>query len=252
MMVSRPSGWTDMGARRVTLSAVLAVACGGGAWLLSRQALATATIWGTQITGAQALDHALSGLAAIIGALVLAWVGLALGAGLLASLPGAVGQVALRALTWFTPRFLRGVVATALGLSSLTVPMLNTTAVPAEPEVPAAGPAVVDPGASTGLPGPSRPGAGPQVSADVGAGLIGGVESAPEREQARPGPDTRHVVVRSGDTLWTIAAEHLGDNPGRAAVAAAWPRWYQANADLIGPDPNLIQPGLRLVVPQPY
>ncbi|HLR93487.1 MAG TPA: LysM domain-containing protein [Jiangellaceae bacterium] len=241
-----------MGTRRITLSAVLAVACGVGAWLLSRQTLATATTWDTQVGGVQALDHALSGLAACLGAVLLAWVGLALSIGVLATLPGVVGQVGLRALTWFTPRFLRGLLAWVLGLSSLTVPMLSATATPTETEVPTAGRAVLDPAANTGLPGPSRPGAGPQLSADVGTGLLDGVEPARDHDPPIPDPDARHRVVRPGDTLWTIAAEHLGGTPERAAVAAAWPRWYQANADLIGPDPNLIQPGLRLRVPQPY
>lgn len=240
-----------MRARRATLSAALAVACGCGAWLLAAHALATSRIWDTQIGGIQALDHALSSFAAGLGVVVLGWVGLALSIGVLTTLPGALGPAAVRALRWFTPRFLRGLVATVLGLGPLTVPILSATAA-AAPEVAAAGQIVAGPGASTGLPGPSRPGGGPQVSGDVGAGLLRGVEPARVHDQTTPEHDPPHVVVRSGDSLWTIAAEHLGGNPEYAAVAAAWPLWYQANADLIGPDPDFIQPGLRLRVPQPY
>jgi nucleoid-associated protein YgaU len=54
------------------------------------------------------------------------------------------------------------------------------------------------------------------------------------------------VVVRAGDSLWSIAAARLGPSPTAGAVARAWPRWYAANAARIGPDPGLIHPGLLL------
>jgi hypothetical protein len=57
------------------------------------------------------------------------------------------------------------------------------------------------------------------------------------------------VVVVRGDTLWDIAARHLGAGATPAAVAAEWPRWYAANRTLIGPDPGRILPGQRLAVP---
>lgn len=57
------------------------------------------------------------------------------------------------------------------------------------------------------------------------------------------------VVVHRGDTLWGIAARHLGAQATDQDVADAWPRWYAANRDVIGPDPDLIVPGQRLVVP---
>jgi len=57
------------------------------------------------------------------------------------------------------------------------------------------------------------------------------------------------VVVRAGDTLWSIAAEHLGSDASTRDVAAAWPAWFHANADEIGDDPDHIVPGQRLTVP---
>jgi outer membrane biosynthesis protein TonB len=57
------------------------------------------------------------------------------------------------------------------------------------------------------------------------------------------------VSVRAGDTLWEIAAAHLPAGSGDAAVAAAWPRWYEANRDVIGPDPDVIHPGQVLTAP---
>lgn len=56
------------------------------------------------------------------------------------------------------------------------------------------------------------------------------------------------VTVQRGDSLWRIAAEHL---PGasNAEIAAAWPRWYEANRAVIGAEPALIHPGQVLQVP---
>ena len=62
-------------------------------------------------------------------------------------------------------------------------------------------------------------------------------------------PGTAEVVVHRGDTLWDIAARHLGDQATDQDVAEAWPRWYAANRDVIGDDPDLLHPGQRLVVP---
>jgi len=61
--------------------------------------------------------------------------------------------------------------------------------------------------------------------------------------------DGEGVVVLRGDTLWTIAARHLGPTATHEQIAAEWPRWWAANADLIGHDPNLILPGQRLIPP---
>ena len=57
------------------------------------------------------------------------------------------------------------------------------------------------------------------------------------------------VVVRSGDTLWHIAARHLGEDADAAAIAEAWPRWHDANRAVIGSDPDYLLPGTRLAPP---
>ncbi len=60
----------------------------------------------------------------------------------------------------------------------------------------------------------------------------------------------RHsVVVRRGDTLWDIAARHLHGRRTNARIARAWPQWYRLNRRVIGADPNLILPGMRLRIP---
>lgn len=49
-------------------------------------------------------------------------------------------------------------------------------------------------------------------------------------------------VVQKGESLWSIAQEYLGS-------PLAWPQLYQANRDLIGPNPDLIYPGQELQLP---
>lgn len=63
-------------------------------------------------------------------------------------------------------------------------------------------------------------------------------------------PAVREVVVRRGDTLWSIAARHLGSDPSEAEIAHAWPAWHDANRHVIGDDPDLLLPGQVLRAPQ--
>lgn len=60
------------------------------------------------------------------------------------------------------------------------------------------------------------------------------------------------VRVRPGDTLWDLAASRLPAGTTDTAVAAACHRWYAANKDVIGPDPDLLLPGMRLRIPHPH
>lgn len=69
----------------------------------------------------------------------------------------------------------------------------------------------------------------------------------------RPGTrntvDVREVVVGPGDSLWSIAAQHLGPLATAADVAEAWPAWYRANRSTIGEDASLLVPGQLLRAP---
>lgn len=57
------------------------------------------------------------------------------------------------------------------------------------------------------------------------------------------------VRVGPGDSLWSIADRQLGPKATVTAVDRAWRRIARANAHLLGPDPDLIFPGVVLVVP---
>lgn len=84
--------------------------------------------------------------------------------------------------------------------------------------------------------------AGPYTAASPDrAGLLGGRHSA--------ATDADVIVVRRGDSLWSIVQRHLGPEADDAEVAAAWPRWYAANRSAIGADPDLLLPGTTLHAP---
>jgi hypothetical protein len=55
-------------------------------------------------------------------------------------------------------------------------------------------------------------------------------------------PHGRVHVVKPGDSLWKIALQLFGDGN-------KWSKIYDANRAAIGPNPDLIRPGLRLTIP---
>lgn len=72
---------------------------------------------------------------------------------------------------------------------------------------------------------------------------------------ARPPSSTTHVVL-PGDTLWAIAGRRLaarheagGPAVSAAAIDRAWRELYRLNIAQIGPDPDLLRPGVRLTLP---
>lgn len=62
-------------------------------------------------------------------------------------------------------------------------------------------------------------------------------------------PQVEGVTVQAGDTLWDIAAHHLGHGASDLDVALQWPRWYEANRALIGKNPDVLLPGQILQPP---
>lgn len=71
-----------------------------------------------------------------------------------------------------------------------------------------------------------------------------------DRPQARSHRE-RVVEVRPGDTLWALARRTLPPGATDAAVDRRWPQIHALNRAVIGPDPDLIQPGQRLRLPRP-
>jgi hypothetical protein len=58
------------------------------------------------------------------------------------------------------------------------------------------------------------------------------------------------ILVRPGDSLWRLAAARLPQDVDDATIAHSWHRLYAANSELIGVDPDHIEPGQRLRQPQ--
>lgn len=57
------------------------------------------------------------------------------------------------------------------------------------------------------------------------------------------------VVVRPGDTLWALARDRSDGRTSAASTVREVQRWYHANRDVIGDNPDLIRPGQRLTAP---
>lgn len=186
-------------------------------------------------------DEVLAGLVAVTASLVVLWglVGLALEVA--GFVPGVVGDAARTASAALTPRLLRRSVGLVLGvgLAAATAPGASLAAAPATRAVVASSP-LPDPGFAA-LPDPGWVPVAPTVRPQPDVPLLTPAPAAAE---------TGEVVVRRGDTLWSIAARHLGPLPGDAEIAAAWPAWHETNRDVIGRDPDLLLPGQVLQAPQ--
>jgi hypothetical protein len=168
------------------------------------------------------------------------WLAIALCFAIAATLPGRSGVLARAVGTRLVPAVLMRAVAGVAGVSVLITPV---TARGTTPRVAAlAGPAV---------PAPSWP-----VDPQHGRVRINWPTDKPASPPPRPipthaaSPDAEATVdVHPGDSLWLIAARRLGQHASDAEIAAAWPRWYAANADVIGGNPSLIRPGEVLRAP---
>jgi LysM repeat protein len=61
--------------------------------------------------------------------------------------------------------------------------------------------------------------------------------------------DTSSVVVRPGDSLWSISSERLGPSTTPQQIANGVEQIYALNQNRIGSDPNFILPGQKLLLP---
>lgn len=104
-------------------------------------------------------------------------------------------------------------------------------------------------------------GIAPAQASDTGSGAAGpgaapgtaldGLPLPDRLSGAAARPDGRVVVVQPGDSLWAIARALLPADASDPAVAAAVADLYAVNRRLIGPDPDLLQPGQRLLTGDP-
>lgn len=216
----------------------------------------------------------------VLGAAVLSlalslWLLLALAVSAAAHLPGLPGRVSGALARRIAPVAVRRLAAIAVGVgivgSGVATTASPATAAPAPvlaaavdddvpspafaptvtrapsssastPTAPTAGTAVV-PTLSEVAVRNERPGWVPSASSvrrPVDARLVTG----PARESVGG-----EVVVHRGDCLWDIVAAHLGPSATDDDIVREWPRWYAANRDVIGDDPDRITPGLVLHTP---
>lgn len=148
------------------------------------------------------------------------------------------------------PRLVRRVVALVVGLA-LGSGALAAQAAPRTPEAGWAAVAPVTPGWAA-VPGPAGalPEPGWAVTPIVSA-------TTPDRPGSVLPGGTRHsaplpvgeVVVHRGDTLWSLARDHLGRSADDVTLARTVERLHQVNVDVIGADPDLLLPGQVLRLP---
>ena len=226
--------------RLVATTAVMGVIAGALAVLTPGLSSMTGALAAAQRTAdAAGPDALVISAAGLLAWAVWAWGALGLALTAASALPGLLGGAARVALHVVLPAGGRRSAALALGLGlGVTGPLLGTAALmtptPAAAAVPWAP-------SSTAGPVPDWPAATPQAG------------PAPDWPSAAPAAGS-HVVVR-GDCLWHIASDrllvHHGRTPTVGEVAAATQAWWQANADVIGPDPDLLLPAQVLTPPGP-
>ena len=199
-----------------------------------------------------------------------AWLALGLLACLGARLPGAAGRCGHRIARAALPSAVYRVVAGAAGLGLLLAPVAAGAASAHSPAGSSGSRAVVSPVWPTDspLPAPVWPtGAGP-------------LDTVPPRRSAEHRQPQRHpaprstapdpaqhantpdpaphatawghaVIVRTDDSLWSIAAASLPGPVSAARIARSWPRWYAVNRAVIGANPAFLVPGQTLHAPTP-
>jgi hypothetical protein len=258
-MSARPAGRS--GPRPVLRCSGVLAATGAGAalairllWLTARPALATAGLPGTAGLQAQLVVVTCAALA-----VVAVWLVVVVGA----SAWAAAGTARGRQVRWaeqlsarLAPAVLRRLAAAALGVSTLTALAGPASASAGPPAVAAV--AVALTASATAAPGDAVPG-WPQEGSAWQAPAPPPVPPAPSTAQptaplpgavrAVPGTGEPDVVVRRGDTLWAIAARHLPAGATASQVALEWPRWWAANRDVVGDDPDRLLPGQLLHAP---
>ena len=216
-----------MTVRRLVLTAVAMTAVAAalrvltGPWQSALATLANATT----VSVASRPEDVVLAAAGLLGWVVWAWGALGLLLTAASPAPGVYGTLARGLSRVVLPASLRTAAGLALG-AGLVVAAPGAAAAPAADPV--------------GVAVPDWPTGGPAAT----------TPAPPDWPVAAANPDG-HLVV-PGDCLWRIAEDRLrqtGADPTDADVAIAVGRWWTANAAVIGPDPDLLQPGQVLLPP---
>lgn len=77
------------------------------------------------------------------------------------------------------------------------------------------------------------------------AGAVAPDPHAPSGAERRA-PDSGPHVVAPGESLWRIAAADLGPEASDAEIAALTLGLYDTHREVVGPDPDLIHPGMEI------
>lgn len=256
------------------LGAAAAVALAGASLVVTTAVgsffLSTARDSWTAIAAAGPADPAdgILLVSALGGVLLSAWLGLSMTLSALSTLPGAVGHACRRLAGRIAPAAVRKIVAFVLG-TTLTAALVPGSAVAGTGSAlagtghDAPRPSVVAAGRPADGAGRDAADAAPDASFRFVSEPVhdAGVREAappPSWSPERPAPPELRgsppssivgIVVHRGDTLWSIAARHLGPATG-SEIDAECHRWFAANRDVIGQDPDLILPG-QLLSPPP-
>ncbi len=252
----RPNGTSDRAGPALAV-AVGAIALWGG---VSGTFIGLArSVW--PVDAASTPGDLLLLLGCTLGGVLSVWLGLGCLLSALGEVSGALGAVSSRLALRWAPGLVRSAVSVLVGA------VVGTTASPG------AGVA-----AATDAPSPRPTITGEATSSDPGfhATIHGdppvptpAFQSTPTGgylpPMPRPTTDTvlgplarpvragwaveEHVIVRRGESLWTITARHLGPHATTAEIAHEWPRWYVANRETIGDDPDHLEPGQELAPP---
>jgi nucleoid-associated protein YgaU len=229
----------------VTAAAMGAIAVLLGVLTPSFPAMTEAVAGAQRTVDTQGADVLISSAAGLLAWAVWSWGTLGLALTAAAAVPGAVGRAARDVLQVVLPAGARRSAAVLLGLGlGLTAPVAGVMLPALAPPASAAALHDVPDWPSAELPAtpvPDWPDAAPSAAPST------------EISAETPAPGDR-VVVR-GDCLWHIAADsllgQLGRLPSDREVAAAVDAWWQTNAEVIGPDPDLLLPGQVLRAPGP-
>ncbi|PQZ95893.1 hypothetical protein CQ018_00925 [Arthrobacter sp. MYb227] len=195
----------------------------------------------------------------LLGALILFWLFLSIVASVLTTLGSRTGHHRMaHALAHLSPPFIMRIAVATLGSSLVIATSANASEPPQHPA------AVITSSNISALPNPTRWNLtkeetlpqntlenqveGPEL---LSPGWVPQPISLPLQRVAggTPRADQTEVIVRAGDSLWSIAAAHLKTGASAAEIAAVWPHWYEANKIIIGPNPDHLALGLVLHAP---